>query len=361
MPRTLATARTNGSSGFGCARRGLGRLGRVSGAAAESAWDAAVLARTGLLFSARPDRLARAAWQLLRWDATLAGGCAIAAAMHPDAPATVDERRTVTFAQLHRRTNALARGLAAQGIKPGESVAILCRNHSGPVEALLAASKLGADVTLLNAGLSPATLRAAIRRGHPAAVVYDEEFGEAVKLHGRPRVLAWHEPGADAEFTLDELIAGYPAADLAPPVRHGRLVLQTSGTTGIPKGVMRPESSALSTPLALLDRIPLRTRRRTLIAPPLFHSWGYLQFALALAVRATIILQRRFDPEAVLAAVDRERVDTLVLVPTMLTRILELERSVRRRYDASSLRVVVVSGSALPADAAGRFMNEFGD
>jgi acyl-CoA synthetase (AMP-forming)/AMP-acid ligase II len=210
-------------------------------------------------------------------------------------------------------------------------VALLCRNHAGLVEALLAASKLGADVMLLNAGLGPPQLHKVLRRERPAVVIHDEEFTEAVKVRGLRCLLAWHDD------------------------------LQTSGTTGLPKGAARPESDTLATPLALLDRIPLRARRVTLIAPPLFHSWGYLQFGLAVAVRATIVLQRRFDPEAVLAAVARDRVDTLVLVPTMLARILELPPAARRSHDTSSLRVVAVSGSALAAELATRFMDEFGE
>jgi acyl-CoA synthetase (AMP-forming)/AMP-acid ligase II/uncharacterized membrane protein len=338
-----------------------GLLSRVASTVADAGWDARVLARSGLLFSPRPDRLARGGWQLARWKATLAGGCAIAAAADPDALAVVDERRRITFGELHRRTNALARALGDEGVGPGGSVAMLCRNHAGLVEALLAASKLGADVMLLNAGLAPLQLREVLRRERPAVVIQDEEFTEAAKVRGLRCLLAWHDHAVGSASTLEELIARADTRDLPPPRRHGRLVLQTSGTTGVPKGAARPESDMLATPLALLDRIPLRARRITLIAPPLFHSWGYLQFGLAVAVRATIVLQRSFDPEAVLTAVARDRVDTLVLVPTMLARILELPPAARRRHDTSSLRVVAVSGSALAADLATRFMDEFGE
>jgi acyl-CoA synthetase (AMP-forming)/AMP-acid ligase II/uncharacterized protein YndB with AHSA1/START domain len=344
--------------GVRASERGL--LSRLASTVTDAAWDARVLARSGLLFSPRPDRLARGGWQLVQWKATLAGGCAIAATTDPDALAVVDERRSITFGELHRRTNGLARALGDEGVGPGDSVAMLCRNHAGLVEALLAASKLGADVMLLNAGLAPLQLREVLHRERPAVVIHDEEFTEAAKVHGLRRLLAWRDDEAGSATALEELIAGADTRDLPPPRRHGRLVLQTSGTTGVPKGAARPESDTLATPLALLDRIPLRARRVTLIAPPLFHSWGYLQFGLAVAVRATIVLQRRFDPEAVLAAVARDRVDTLVLVPTMLARILELAPAARRR-DTSSLRVVAVSGSALAADLAMRFMDEFGE
>jgi acyl-CoA synthetase (AMP-forming)/AMP-acid ligase II/uncharacterized protein YndB with AHSA1/START domain len=336
-------------------------LARVAGGAREVVYDVAVLARTGVVAPARPDRLLRAAWELSRWDATLAGGCAIAATLHPGDPGLVDERGTWTFAEVHRRTNALARGLQEAGVQSGDRVAILCRNHAGFAEALLAASKLGADVMLLNTGVAAPQLRQVLRRERPRALIHDEGLEEGVKIRGLRRFVAWHEGPAVSAITLEELIAGASTRDLPPPPRHGHVVILTSGTTGPPKAAARSESESLSVPLALLDRIPLRARRVTHIASPLFHSWGYLHFGLAVAVSATLVLRRRFDPERLLGDVERERVDSLVLVPTMLARILDLPPAVRRGYDTSSLRVVAVSGSALQGDLATRFMDEFGD
>ena len=281
--------------------------------------------------------------------------------MHPDDPFIVDERGRSTFGEVDRRTNALARELNRRGVEPGDRVAILCRNHAGLAEAILAGSKLGADVILLNAGLAARQLRELLRRERPRALIHDEEFSEAVKIRRMPRFIAWHDRGPVPATTLDELIAAGDPRALPPPVHHGHVVILTSGTTGPPKGAMRPESDRLGVPLALLDRIPLRSRQVTLIASPLFHSWGYLLCGLALSVSATVVLQRHFDPEAVLATVARERVDALVLVPTMLERILELPSSTRARYDTSSLRIVAVSGFALQGDLATRFMQEFGE
>ena len=329
--------------------------------AREIGWDVSVLARSGMIAPARLDRLVRAAWELTQWDATLAAGCTIAATMHPDDPALVDDGGRWTFSEVHQRTNALARELNGRGVEPGDRMAILCRNHAHCAEAILAASKLGADIVLLNAGLAARQLRELLQRERPRALIHDDEFSEAVKIRGVPRFVAWHDRGPVSATTLDELIATGDPSDLPPPARHGHVVILTSGTTGPPKGATRPESDRLGVPLALIDRIPLRSRQVTLIASPLFHSWGYLQFGLALAVSATVVLQRRFDPEAVLAAMARERVEALVLVPTMLARILELPPSTRARHDTSSLRVVAVSGSALQGDLATRFMDEFGD
>lgn len=98
-----------------------------------------------------------------------------------------------------------------------------------------------------------------------------------------------------------------------------------------------------------------------MIAAPLFHSWGYAHFTLGLALSSTLVLQRRFDPEAVLAGIERHRASVLVVVPVMARRILELGPETIDRYDTTSLRVIAVSGSALPGDLALRVMDTFGD
>jgi uncharacterized protein (TIGR00369 family) len=109
------------------------------------------------------------------------------------------------------------------------------------------------------------------------------------------------------------------------------------------------------------QRSPLRARERVLVSAPLFHQWGYAYFTLGLLVGSTLVLQRRFDPEAALAMVERERVSCWPMVPVMCQRILELSDDERRGYDTSSLRTVPLSGSALPGDLAAAFMDEFGD
>jgi acyl-CoA synthetase (AMP-forming)/AMP-acid ligase II/uncharacterized protein YndB with AHSA1/START domain len=341
--------------------RARGILARAAGFTREAVYDAEVLAQARLVAPTRPDRLVRAARELVQWDATLAAGCAIAATLHPDDRALVDERGAWTFGEVHRRTNALARGLEQAGVAAGDRVGILCRNHAGFAEGLLALSKLGADALLLNPGLAPPQLRELLRRERPAALIHDEEFTDTVKLGELVRFVAWQDEPRGSDVTLETLISATDPGDLSPPPRHGRLVLLTSGTTGAPKAAARHESDRLGVPLALLDRIPLRARQVTHIASPLFHSWGYLHFGLGIAVSATLVLRRHFDPEVTLATVARDQVDTLAVVPTMLGRILELEPAVRRRYAASSLRIVAASGSALPGELATRFMDEFGD
>src|SRR5437773_4700622 len=108
------------------------------------------LARAGLFRPFRPDHFLRAGLLVRRWGTTPAAGVAVAALRCPDQAAVVDEGDELTYAELHRRTDTLAAGLADCGAGPGVGLGIMARNHRGFVEALLAGSKLGADLVLLN-------------------------------------------------------------------------------------------------------------------------------------------------------------------------------------------------------------------
>jgi acyl-CoA synthetase (AMP-forming)/AMP-acid ligase II len=325
----------------------------------------ATLAGVGIIRPQRPDRLFNAAAALIRWGATPAAGYKAAASRYPDSLALIDESGTLTFKDVHERSNALAHALAAQGVGPGSRVAIMCRNHRGWVQAYVATNKLGAHALFMNTAFSGPQLADVAQREEPAAVIFDEEFAEVLEAatEGRKRFIAWHEPEADgrADRTLDELIAGGDVSDLAPPPEQGKALILTSGTTGTPKGASRKQPQSLDPVAALLERIPLKARERTMIAAPMFHSWGFAHFTLAMGLCSTIVLKRRFDPEATLSLTAQHECTALVVVPVMLQRILELDDEVLRRYDLSRVKAVPVSGSALPPAVSGRWMDLFGD
>ena len=138
-------------------------------------------------------------------------------------------------------------------------------------------------------------------------------------------------------------------------------MILTSGTTGAPKGAQRKEPRTLDPAASLLSKIPLRARERTLVAAPLFHSWGLAHLVLGLGLSSTLVLHRRFDPEQTLGAIDEHGVTALVIVPVMLQRILERGPKVVRKYDTGSLRVIAASGSVLPGELATDVMDTFGD
>jgi fatty-acyl-CoA synthase len=325
------------------------------------AFTARTLVESGVFGPARPDRLARALVALNRWGPTPAGGYAASAIRYPDGVAIVDERGSLTFAEVQRRTNALARAWRDGGLVEGDGVAILCRNHRGLVEATIACSKLGTHALLLNTAFAGPQIAAVCAREKPRAIVYDEELAALVGYAGgRERFVAWSDGAAQAPL-LDDLVDAGDPAELVPPAARGRIVILTSGTTGTPKGADRRQPDSLDPAAALLSQIPLRARERTVIAAPLFHSWGVVHLLLGMALSSTLVLRRRFDPEATLRAIDENGATALVVVPVMLARILELGEKAIGRHDLGALRVIAASGSVLPGELATRVMDVFGD
>ncbi|MGZ8475909.1 MAG: AMP-binding protein, partial [Candidatus Limnocylindria bacterium] len=344
----------------------LGPLGALS----EVPFNVKVLADAGVIRPVRPDKLAAMARLLARWGASPAAGVAGAAVNYPDEPMIEDEAGSLTFAEVHRRSNAVARGLATAGVGEGDGVAIMCRNHRGFIEATLAVSKLGASGLYMNTAFAAPQLADVIEREEPRALIYDEELShllgqasEAGQEIGLSRYVAWSEPGdgEKVDTTLDELIESNGDADLEPPEEHGRFVILTSGTTGTPKGAQRAQPDTLSPLAALFSKIPLHARERTMIAAPLFHSWGFAHFVLGLALNSTYVLRRKFDPEETLRATQESGATALVVVPVMMQRIMELPEETLAKYDLPELRVTAASGSALPGELATRWMDRFGD
>jgi len=323
-----------------------------------------VLVETGLLRPERPDKAAEAALGLLRWKMTPAAAFIVSAARYPDEPAIIDERGMVTFAESHRRTNALARAMSEAGIGEGDGVAIMCRDHRWFIEATVAISKLGANTLLFNTAFAGPQLKEVTEREDPAAIIYDEEFAELMDeaAGDRERWVAWSEDDHQGDTTLDQLIEDQDDdSDLDAPDNTGKIVLLTSGSTGTPKGASRGQPDVLEPLVAVFSRIPLKVREPTFFAAPLFHAWGFLQFNLGLLLSSTFVLRRRFDPKATLEAIQEHDATALVIVPVMLQRILELDEEERRGHDLSALRVVASSGGALDGELSERWMDEFGD
>jgi acyl-CoA synthetase (AMP-forming)/AMP-acid ligase II len=330
---------------------------------------AGVLARSGVVRPLLPSQLITLGRVLAKWGTGPAGGFHAMAVLDPDRDGVVDELGTLTFDQMHRRSNALARALAERGVVEGDAVAVLCRNHRGFVDATLGVAKLGADLLYLNTAFSGPQLADVLARERPRLVVHDEEFSGLLDAADVPlRLLAWSDgprhratkdSGGSPE-TIEDLVSRYPEADLEPPRRHARIVILTSGTTGTPKGAPRNEAG-IGAAVSLLSRIPLRYGMRTHIAAPLFHTWGFAHFMLSALMGETVVLRRRFDPEECLRAIETERCDAAVVIPVMLQRILTLPQDVLDSFDLTRVEVVAASGSALPGDLATSWMDQFGD
>ena len=247
------------------------------------------LARRGLLRPGRPDRIFDQLNTFRKYGFTLAAELRAAEARDPHRAAVIDDQRgSVSYRRLLRRSQRLAGALVAtRGLKAKDRIGLLCRNHAGFIEAMAACSIIGADAVLVNTALSAPQLAAVAEQQKLRLLVHDREFAPLAAAVACERL---------DEAMVETLIAQTPQPQRFDCSDAGRMIVLTSGTTGAPKGARRPTPHGFGPLCSIIDRIPLRVGERVHIAAPIFHTWGFAALQLAFAMRATIVLQRKFDP-----------------------------------------------------------------
>jgi len=321
--------------------------------------------RARVIAPMRPDRYLKMAAAMRREGMGMTVGFAGAAQRCPDRPGLIDELGTLTWRQLDERSNALAAALQKSPAGQPKVVGIMCRNHRGFVEAVVAANRIGSDVLLLNTSFAGPALADVVNREGVDTVIYDEEFTATVDraLADRPdatRIVAWTDGQHD--LTVEKLIADHAGQRPERSGRKGRMILLTSGTTGTPKGANQSGGNAgIGTLKAILDRTPWRAEETIVIVAPMFHAWGFSQLIFAASMACTVVTRRKFDPEATLDLIDRHQATGLAVVPVMFDRIMDLPAEVRNRYSGKSLRFAAASGSRMRPDVVIAFMDQFGD
>ncbi|MFI7586465.1 AMP-binding protein [Spongisporangium articulatum] len=322
-----------------------------------------ILVRGGVLSPGRPDRVVKRLGALAKFGPSLAGSFAAAAARDPHGGGIIDDERAVTYGELDARVRRLAAGFADLGIGPEGGIAMLQRNSIYAVETLVAASRAGADAVLLSTFLSPGQITEVLKREAPKAIIVDADLSESLQEVPEDMLVIVGHPGDGsvvADTSLDQLaLSSHPELD--PPEKPGRIVILTSGTTGTPKGAKRGAPKGLSAAASILSRLNFRPKERMLIAPPVFHTWGFGMLQLAPALGSTIVLRRKPDAETILAAIEEHKCTSAIVVPVMAQRMVDLPAEVQRKYDLSSLKVVACSSAAVSKDLSIRFQDTFGD
>lgn len=337
-------------------------LRALAARAAVTARTLGAVGRSGLLGPEDPRKLARVGLEVLR-RGPFGGACTAAAIRWGDAPAFSDELGTLTFTELERRSNAIARAWQADGMGAGDGVGILCRNHRGFLDASFAAGKLGLKCVYLNTEFAGPQIEDVCKREGVETLVFDAEYDDRAPAWADRYFRAWSDDGSpgDADATLEELIEADAGESLPPPSEAPTVVMLTSGTTGTPKGAPRQEAGTVDSLGALFERVPFRTGERMHVASPFFHSLGFAGLNLGLSLGCEVITARRFDPSAFLGGLAQHRVAVAVVVPAMLQRTFELGDEEVRRHDSSALRVVFCAGSQLPGPTASKVLELWGD
>ncbi|TSD97243.1 acyl-CoA synthetase [Skermania sp. ID1734] len=340
----------------------LGSIAKHVQLISESARAVGLLVQRGLIDPRRPDFTLQAARDTPRFGPA-AALIRVGARRYGDVPVLADERGELTFTGVDRQSNALAHGLRELGLREGSVLGVLARDHRGLVLAMVAAGKLGARLVMLNTGFAKPQFAEVVAREHVQAVMYDSEFEGLLDAlpESLPRVLTWVDGDVpDGVHTIESLAAGQPTTALPAPATAGGFIILTSGTTGLPKGAPRTSVSPLAS-AQMVDRIPFPRKDSVVIVSPLFHSTGLGTWFVTTALGNKTVLRRRFDPEATLRMIAEHRAKMLIAVPTMVHRMVELPAEVRKRYDTSSLEVILIAGSALSPELTARTREVFGD
>ena len=330
---------------------------------------AEVFWRSGLLPAMRPPgwrAIVRAAQTGSSPDAIFR----IHGANQPSKLAVVDGLRTRSFGEMDARIDRLRGGLLALGIRRGDRVALCMKNRLEYLEALPALSRLGVAAVNVSWRSTPEELVYLINHSGAKALLFDSWLADRVTT-ARPQLEGLLPDGAVAVgdevpgFISFERILSTPAPvggdGGAGRSGGGAVIVYTSGTTGRPKGAVRkfPKEASLAV-MHFLRELPFRTDDRHLVLSPIYHSAGFAFASMSFLLGATVVLTEHLDPEGILQMIERERITTTMAVPTLLHRIVSLPPEVRRRYDTSSLRVVVSGAAPLSSALARRFQEAFG-
>src|SRR4051794_9574098 len=294
---------------------------------------------------------------------------ALNARRNPNGLAIVDDDGEMTFKELDDAANAVANGLLAMGVKGGDGVALLIRNHRWFLIALYGAAKVGVKLILLNSEFSGPQIKEVSEREGAKLIIFDDEYTKAVAAAepalGRLRALPTNpdkvdEPSESTDETLADLIARSKSDPPPKATKHSSIIILTSGTTGTPKGANRSTPPSLAPIGGILSHVPFKSGEVTSLPAPMFHALGYLHATIAMMLGDTLVLRRRFKPATVLADIEKHKVTAVVVVPVMLSRMLDALEGMERKPNLSSLRIVFVSGSQLGAELATRALKDLG-
>ena len=314
-----------------------------------------------------PQNLAALGADVVRWG-EIGMIPALNARRNPHRTAIIDDEGAMTFAELNDAVNAAANGLLELGVRGGDGVAILARNHRWFLIANYASARVGARTILLNTEFSGPQIRDVSEREGARVIIYDDEYSDAVKMAspalGAIRALGTNPDSQETSSSTDETLAELierSSRDAAPKAtKKSSIIILTSGTTGTPKGATRHAPPTLAPIGGVLSAVPFKAGEVTALPSPMFHALGYLHATIAMTLGSTLVLHRRFTPAVVLSDVATHKVTAIVVVPVMLSRMLDALEAMPTKPDLSTLRIIFVSGSQLGAELATRAMKNVG-
>ncbi|MBV8410491.1 MAG: AMP-binding protein [Alphaproteobacteria bacterium] len=295
----------------------------------------------------------------------------------PDHPAVImavqsggGTGETITYGELEARSNRLAHLLRARGLGRLDHWSIFMENHARYVECCAAGERAGHYYTCVNSFLTAEEL-AYILNNSQSKVLITSQAKRDVALAALPScpgielTLIVDGPGDGKNvLNLEEATARFPATPIADE-SLGTAMLYSSGTTGRPKGILRPlPEQPPSQKLPIFDFLLKLWRYREgmiyLSPAPLYHAAPQAAVNLTIGIGGTVVIMDRFDAETYLQLLERYRITHSQLVPTMFSRLLKLPQEVRNKYDLSSLEIAIHAAAPCPVQVKEQMIDWWG-
>lgn len=272
--------------------------------------------------------------------------------------------RRLSYLEVNGRANQLCHALLGMGLEPGDRVAVLACNGSEFVESFFGPAKAGLVIMPLNWRLTADELSFILKDGGAKALIFDAQFSATVEdLHARGAagsdIEQWIAIGSDApdfarryEFTLKDQPQSEPS--VLASAGDNLFIMYTSGTTGLPKGVVHTHETVFWAILALANSGDIRGEDRYLLLLPLFHVGALTPMVGAIYRGNSVVILRDFNPLKVWQLFESERINTSLAVPAMLNFMLLVPG--REQYDHSTLRNIVCGAAPVPVPTINAFI-----
>ena len=302
-----------------------------------------------------------------RWGFAVGGLITMSAHRYPDRLALVDDDGELTYTELRDKSWSLARALKDRGMGSGSRFGIVARNGRGIIIPMAVKGLLGAEIMIMNIGSSAHQISGLLNETEIEYLFIDEEFLDRVPEDiGDTTVVVTHvfdknnRPKVPEGYLfMDDLIEADGTSELEEKPKQGRIIIMSSGTTGIPKGVLRNEPKTPATLGAVTDRIPWRRNMVIHQSASMFHAWGWANVIVAMVTGATLVTQRQFEPKGALEQIDKYGVNGMVSAAIFL-RILNDYLDENPRPNPGPFEFMVSSGNAIPAWLVTALTKRFG-
>jgi fatty-acyl-CoA synthase len=268
--------------------------------------------------------------------------------------ALVDDIETLTYKQLKEQSTKLAQSLVEKTqLQPGMKVGILCRNHASLVKTIFAVSRVGADIYLLNTDISKQQFDAFAERHNFNLVIYDHELSTIIQNYSNLKILSYH---SDLP-AISNFLKAKASQAILPRTSKSKLVLQTSGTTGLSKDAAHKPSlfHYLNPFVSFIKRLRILDYRNAYIATPIYHGYGIAVLLLFIPLGKNVVITSGFNAKQACELIHQHQIEVVTVVPLMLQKML-----LTNPAQLKSLKCIASGGAKLPTKLVGETIQRLG-